>query len=146
MTSRFVWRSRSRLERSLVEAVIVQFLQETAEQLTAEHPGRSFSNIKDGDHLFLKASKRMMTTAAVAGGNERGLHGLFDACNTLSTLKYEGKEGIGNIVFARPMHPHVNVDLALSSPVPQCSRAARRNRTKRIFRRSGTPPRRRGAK
>jgi hypothetical protein len=108
-----------RRERSLIEAVIVQYLQETAEELTTDLPGAGVSNIRDQDYLFLKASKRLMTTtAAVAGGSHFAVQGLFDACNTLSTLKYEGKDGVGRIVFARPKHPHVQVDLALSSPVP----------------------------
>jgi hypothetical protein len=46
-----------------------------------------------------------------------GLPGLFDVCTNLSTLKYEGKEGIGRIVFARRQHPHIRVDLALRTPV-----------------------------
>jgi hypothetical protein len=35
----------------------------------------------------------------------------------LSTLKYERKEGIGRLVFARVNHPHIQMDLALKLPV-----------------------------
>jgi hypothetical protein len=75
-------------------------------------------NIDDQDHLLLRASKSLMSAPAVAGGNGEGQHGLFEACNTLSTMKYEGKEGIGRLVFARRNQPHVHVDLALKSAVP----------------------------
>jgi hypothetical protein len=107
-----------RRERSLVEAVIVQYLQEAGKQLTTGAPGAALSNINDQDYLIQNAAKRLMhSTAAVAGGSPFVVEGLFDACNTLSTLKYEGKEGVGRIVFARPRHADVRVDIALSSPV-----------------------------
>ena len=111
-------RHEYRLERSLIEAVIVQYLQETENELRSANPGAGWSNIEDEEHLMLKASKRLMYTPAVAGGNDQGLHGLFEACNTLSTLKYEGKEGLGRIVIARRDHPNIQVDFALTSPVP----------------------------
>src|SRR4051812_39715035 len=55
---------------------------------------------------------------AWAGGNFHGLHGLFEACNAISTLKYEGKEGVGRLVLAHPEHPALRVDLELLTPVP----------------------------
>jgi hypothetical protein len=33
-------------------------------------------------------------------------------------MTYEGKEGVGRLVFAREGHPHVREDLALRTPVP----------------------------
>jgi DisA bacterial checkpoint controller nucleotide-binding len=108
-----------RRERSLIEAVIVQYLQETGPGLTAERPGAGISNINDQDYLFLNASKRLMrTTAAASAGSHFAVEGLFDVSNTLSTQKYEGKEGIGRIIFARPGHPHVGMHVSLLSPVP----------------------------
>ncbi len=106
-----------RLERSLIEAVVVQYLAETVAELRSPTPGAGWSNIEDKEHLMLKAAKRLMYTPAVAGGNEQGLHGLYEACNTLSTLKYEGKEGVGRIIIARRDHPSIDIRLTLSTPV-----------------------------
>jgi hypothetical protein len=106
-----------RLERSLIEAVAVQYLEETADELRSPNPGAGWSSIEDQEHLVLKAAKRLMYTPAVAGGNEQGLHGLYEACNTLSTLEYEGKEGVGRIVMARRDHPSLDIKLTLSTPV-----------------------------
>jgi DisA bacterial checkpoint controller nucleotide-binding len=106
------------LERSLIEAVAVQYLDETADELRSPNPGAGWHNIEDKVYLVLKAAKRLMYTPAVAGGNDHGLHGLYDACNTLSTLKYEGKEGVGRIVIARRDHPNLDIKLTLSTPVP----------------------------
>ncbi|MBY0231775.1 MAG: diadenylate cyclase [Gemmataceae bacterium] len=106
-----------RLERSLVEAVAFQYLEATAAELRSAHPGAGWYNIEDKEHLVLKAAKRLMQTPAVAGGNDQGLHGLYEACNTLSTLKYEGEDGVGRIVFARRDHPALDIRLALVRPV-----------------------------
>jgi hypothetical protein len=106
-----------RLERSLIEAVAVQYLEATADELRSPNPGAGWYNIEDKEHLMLKAAKRLMYTPAVAGGNDQGLHGLYEACNTLSTLKYEGKEGVGRIVIARRDHPSIDISLTLSTPV-----------------------------
>ena len=73
-----------------------------------------WSNIDDQGHLMLKASRRLMDTPALAGGTDEGRNGLFEACNTISTLKYEGKEGVGRIVIARRGHPSIRVDLTLT--------------------------------
>jgi DNA integrity scanning protein DisA with diadenylate cyclase activity len=107
-----------RRERSLIDAVIEDFFIAMLNELMKENPGAGFEIIEDQDHLMLKAAKALMKTPAVAGGNEEGLRGLFDACNNLSTLKYEGKEGVGKLVFARPGHPQVHVDVTLTNPVP----------------------------
>jgi hypothetical protein len=107
-----------RLERSLVDSVAREYLAQTAEVLTTKNPGAGWGNIKDQENLLLRAAKGLMYTPAVAGGNEDGLHGLFDACNNLSTLRYEGKEGVGRLVFARSDHSGVRREVTLSRPVP----------------------------
>ncbi len=104
--------------RSLIDAVIYQFLGEMNRELTTERPGSWISNINDEDYLFLEAAKALMWTPGRAGGNEWEVGGLFDSCNNLSTMKYEGKEGVGTLVFARPQHPQVLVDFSLAKPVP----------------------------
>ena len=113
-----------RLNRSLIEAVIVEYLIATSTALRGEEPGAGSCNIEDVDYLFLSASRDLMLVPAVAGGNEFGRHGVFDACNTISTLKYEGEVGVGRLVFARKGHPDVQTAVALKSPVPLRSAGA----------------------
>ncbi|MDB5308804.1 MAG: hypothetical protein JWO38_3006 [Gemmataceae bacterium] len=107
-----------RIDRSLIDAVAVDYLGETMRELTKENPGAGLENIKDLDHLLLNAAKSLMHTPGLARGNDEGLQGLFDACNSLSTMKYEGKEGVGRLILARPDHPHVKANIALASAVP----------------------------
>lgn len=107
----------SRIDRSLIDAVADGFLAATADVLTRENPGSGFSNVEDLDHVLLNAAKNLMYTPALAGGGD-DIHGLFDVFVNLSTLKYEGKEGVGRIVIARPEHPHIDMDIVLSMSVP----------------------------
>lgn len=53
----------------------------------------------------------------MAGQHPNGMHVLFDACNTISSLKYEGAEGFGKMVIARKDHPQVKITLELEKPI-----------------------------
>jgi hypothetical protein len=110
-------RHRYRLDRSLIEAVVMEYFVETGRVLENGNPGSGVHNVPDVDQLFLSASRAMMLPAAVAGRNPFGLHGAFDACNTISTLKYEGKEGVGRMLFAKRNHADVEAAVILKKPV-----------------------------
>jgi hypothetical protein len=103
---------------SLLSAVIDEFMQACATFLHRPNPGAGFRIIEEDEELLRRAAKELMYGPAWSGGNHHGLHGLFEACNAISTLKYEGKEGVGRLVIARPEHKALRVDLQLLSPVP----------------------------
>lgn len=107
-----------RRERSLIEAVSWQFLNETARVFTTEEHIPPTSNIRDQEYLVLQAARALMQTPTIAASGGQSAQGLFDPVNNLSTLKYEGKEGAGTLVFASPSNPHVQVSFSLASPVP----------------------------
>ncbi len=102
---------------SLLSATINEYLEACATFLHRPNPGSGFRIISEDEELLRGAAKELMYGPAWAGGNLHDLHGLFEACNTISTLKYEGKEGVGRLVLARPDHPALRVDLELLSPV-----------------------------
>jgi hypothetical protein len=108
---------------SLLDATISEFLAACREELSKPDPGSAWSVVEDDRAVLRAAAKRLMAVPALAGGNREGatgygLEGLYEACNTISTLKYEGEEGVGRLVLARPDHPHILVDVAFTSPVP----------------------------
>ena len=103
---------------SLLSAVIDEYLHACATFMHRPHAGAGFRIIEEDEELLRRAAKDLMYGPAWAGGNLYGLHGLFEACNAISTLKYEGKEGIGRLALARSGHPALRVDLELLSPVP----------------------------
>lgn len=103
---------------SLLAALVEEFLSACATALHQPDAGAGFHVLDEPDELLRRAAKQLMYGPAWAGGNFDGLHGLFEACNAISTLKYEGKEGVGRLVLARPDHPALRVDLELLAPVP----------------------------
>ncbi|MEM8779652.1 MAG: diadenylate cyclase, partial [Cyanobacteria bacterium P01_G01_bin.49] len=44
-------------------------------------------------------------------------YGLYDALNMISSLKYEGEEGLGKMVIAEQNHPNIKYTLQLKEPI-----------------------------
>jgi hypothetical protein len=95
-------------DRSFIEAVISGYLDETCMVIPKGDLGRAWGYIDDRNYLIQNAAKHFMRTVAIAGGNDFGLQGTFEACNTISTLKYEGTAGVGRIIFCRPDHSAID--------------------------------------
>lgn len=105
------------LTRSFLDGVVDEFLDAVAEYMTKPEPGSMFATVADKDQVLRAAARNLMYTPAHAGGNFLGTHGLDAACTTISTLRYEGKEGAGDLVIARPGHPDVEAEVLFASPV-----------------------------
>jgi hypothetical protein len=112
------WSEPCRVERSLLEAAIARYLEACAQWLGKPYPAAAGRLIEDATDILRAAAKGLMTAPALAGGNEQGLHGLYESCNAVSTLKYEGTEGVGRLVLARRGHPHIQVELEFVAPIP----------------------------
>ncbi len=103
---------------SLIDATIMEYLDECAEALRNPEPGAELGILgRDPEELIRAAGNRLMYTPAWSRGALAGVQGLFHACNTISSLRYEGAEGIGTMLLARQDHPNLAVKLALASPV-----------------------------
>ena len=106
------------IARSFLDAAAEAFLSAAADHLQRPDPGVGFRVIADRDQVLRDAARELMYNPGHFGGNEHGLHGLYEVCTTLSTLRYEGKPGVGAIVFAPPDHPDIETVLAFAAPVP----------------------------
>ena len=107
------------ISTSLLDATISEYLDRSSNALTKPDPGSGLDILdRDHDEIIRAAGNRLMYTPAGAGGEFEGLHGLFHACNTISSLRYEGAEGIGKMLIARRGHPNIEIIITLSSPVP----------------------------
>jgi hypothetical protein len=110
---------RVALATSLLDAATTEFLEGCADALTRPEPGSGPDLLgRDADEVIRAAGKRLMYTPAWAGGARQGIEGLFHACNTISSMRYEGAEGVGKMLIARREHPNVAVILALAQPIP----------------------------
>ena len=59
-----------------------------------------------------------MNTPGWACGIPPEQHKLFEACNAIASLRYEGTAGIGRMILARQKHPHVHSEITLHKPMP----------------------------
>jgi DNA integrity scanning protein DisA with diadenylate cyclase activity len=111
-------RDRMTLATSLLDATIGEYLGHCAEALDKPDPGANLRIIdRDYDEIIRAAGKSLMYTPAYSGAEIDGLHGLQEACNTISSLRYEGAEGVGRMLVARRGHPNIETTLALAQPV-----------------------------
>ncbi|WP_439625952.1 hypothetical protein [Gemmata sp.] len=117
-------RREYRRERSLVDAVVWQYLLDAVQLFSSNAPISALTAVADHDYVFTRAGRSLAATAAIGTGHSLASQGLYDDLNNLSTLKYEGEEGRGTIVFARPEHPHIRVDASFVAPVPLSSPGA----------------------
>ena len=108
-------RSNFKLFTSLLDAAIREFFDLCEEELQKREPYR----VKDReyDEIIRSAGRMLMYTPSNAGGEFRGLHGLFDSCNEVSSLKHEGDESVGEMLIAKKGHSNVQVVLSLTQPV-----------------------------
>lgn len=107
-------------QRSLIDATISEFMGLAAEGLGKPEPGSGGRAVdREADEVIRSAGKALMYVASYSGASENysGIHGFFDACSEISSLKYEGADGKGRMFVGRIGHPNIKVDLALSTPV-----------------------------
>lgn len=104
-----------RLFKSLLDATIEEYFDSCQEELQKRQPNKVKN--REYDEVIRSAGKRLMYTPSNAGAEFEGLHGLFDSCNMVSSLKHEGEESVGKMLIAKGGHPNIEVTLALAHPV-----------------------------
>ncbi|TGE27088.1 DNA integrity scanning protein DisA nucleotide-binding domain protein [Hymenobacter metallicola] len=107
------------LAPSLVLAAVLRFQEECVKALTEPEPGSGMLvRPRETDELVRAAGKLLMDTPAQALGIPPSTAKLFATCNTISSLRYEGAEGIGKLLLARRRHPNLEEVFALTCPTP----------------------------
>lgn len=107
---------RYRIYRSFIDSTIEVFLKESSHAL--KEPAKVMSAIdRNVDELLRDAGKQFMYTVSAAGENFEGLHGLYEACNEIASMKYEGAVGIGRMIIAPKEHKNVKIKLQLQEPI-----------------------------
>lgn len=98
---------------SFLDATVTEFLNDCVKALhDVEYASGKSILDRDYSEVLRASGKRFMYTPAGSS------HGLFDACNAISALKYEGTEGIGSMLLAKRKHPDIYQLLTLDTPVP----------------------------
>ncbi|RYU84321.1 DNA integrity scanning protein DisA nucleotide-binding domain protein [Hymenobacter persicinus] len=107
------------LAPSLLQAAILRFNEECMKSLTEPEPGSGLLvRPRETEELVRAAGKLLMDTLAQALGISPGSAKLFATCNTISSLRYEGAEGVGKLILAARRHPNLEEVFALTCPTP----------------------------
>ncbi|MCC3154896.1 diadenylate cyclase [Hymenobacter sp. BT770] len=105
------------LAPSLLVAAMYRFNEEGVKALSEAEPGASiFIRPRESEELLRGAGKTLLDTPAQALGLDPANTKLFATCNTISSLRYEGAEGVGKMLLARRGHPNVEEIFALTCP------------------------------
>jgi len=107
------------LAPSLLISAILRFNEECMKSLTEPEPGAGLLiRPRETEELVRAAGKLLMDTPAQALGISPATAKLFATCNTISSLRYEGAEGVGKLLLARRYHPNLEEVFALTCPTP----------------------------
>ena len=105
------------LAPSLLLAAIYRFHEDCVKSLSDPEPGAGLvSRPRESEELLRSAGKTFLDTPAQALGFDPATAKLFTTCNTISSLRYEGAEGVGKLLLARRGHPNVEEIFALTCP------------------------------
>lgn len=116
---------------SLIDATVDAFLSDAAQALHAPDAAGFSLMRRSTAETIRSAGNELMTGLAYKADSNLDLIGcwqaLFDACNAVAALKYEGTPAAGRAIVARKEHPAVNHVVTFSAPLPvHNSRAARK--------------------
>jgi hypothetical protein len=107
------------LAPSLLLAALMRFNEECGKSLAEPEPGSSLMvRPRENEELLRAAGRMLMDTPAQALNVNPLAAKLFDTCNTISSLRYEGEEGVGKLLLARRHHPNLEEVFALTCPTP----------------------------
>lgn len=116
--NRFYTDGRPLLPSFLIAAVL-RFQEECVKLLNEPEPGSGLlARPRETDELLRAAGKTLLDTPAQALGTEPGTTRLFHTLNTISSLRYEGAEGVGKLLLAKRHHPNLQEVFALTCPTP----------------------------
>ncbi|QIX61027.1 hypothetical protein FY528_10520 [Hymenobacter lutimineralis] len=107
------------LATSLLQSVVMRFHEECWKALNETEPGLSlFMRPRDTEEVIRAAGRLFMDTPAQDLGLDPTDAKLFATCTTISSLRYEGAEGVGKLLLARRHHPNLEEVFALTCPTP----------------------------
>ena len=99
---------------SLLEATVEEFLSECSQTLSRPELGRFGATSREMPDLLRGAGKKLMHGP---GSHMHGMTDLFDICNMISTMRYEGSASVGGMLVAPRERESVQVALSFGQPV-----------------------------
>jgi hypothetical protein len=104
------------LSTFFLESAIDVFLNECKNALL--DTDRTHDFIRRGiDELLRLTGQHFMRSIAHHLDSITAIYELYENCNKISSLKYEGEEGLGRMILASKEHPNVRVTFQLLKPI-----------------------------
>ncbi len=113
---------------SLLDAAVTEFLAGCSTALYGQAPGADLDVLgRDYKEVVRAAGRLLMSAPAVSAGGGAQAGSFFDTLNAISSLRYEGAEGLGSMLLARRRHPQVEPLVTFRDLIPlESYRAARK--------------------
>ena len=106
---------KNKVYRSLIEATVDVFLYEAIQPLYKPNQNRWLYNLNIGiDEALRISGGGFIGTAVSAGSQSHATYDLFDICNYISSMKYEGDSNFGKMLIATDNHPNIKVIIELN--------------------------------
>jgi hypothetical protein len=107
-------------EHSLIHSALYTLLDEASHDLLGPNPGRSLtSTMRSAHEIVGEAAERFMGIPDLLTAERRyGSGDLFQRLNILSSLFYEGREGLGSLILAEPDSSFLRYSVRFRTPVP----------------------------
>ena len=104
---------------SLIHAAVSEVLNAAYDELISPDPGRVPGRLRSPEEIVRRAASSFMYTPGLAIGDKNYVGtDLFARFNLLSSLMYEGAEGTGRMLLAKPDSGSVDMFLKFAEPVP----------------------------
>ena len=104
--------------RSLIDALGHIFLEEAFNTLHGPNLHGYYSIPTMQNETFLRTAAANFVDTVISGAiQSMRILDLFNICNYISSLKYEGDFSVGKIVICKDDHPNIDIVLKLSEPV-----------------------------
>lgn len=105
---------------SLIHAAVFEMLTEAHDELLRPDPGRHLGDrFRSPEEIVRRAAVSFMHTPGLAIGDRNfWISNLFERFNLISSLMYEGMEGTGRLLLAKPDGGAVDMFLNFAEPVP----------------------------
>lgn len=105
--------------QSFVHAALYTVLREAGQALKNPEPGRSLTDgMRRSDEIIRAAAKDFMHTPGLAVSERYTYTDLFSRLNLISSLLYEGAQGVGRLLLSNPNNPDIEFLMRFREAVP----------------------------
>lgn len=104
--------------RSFLESAITAFFDVMSDELQKEHSGTGLgpSDI-ELEAAHKNAASAFTRSLAYKTNATLGAESLYEVCNMISSLRYEGESSLGKMVIAGQSHPNIKTKIHLKEPI-----------------------------